>query len=287
MTPERRLRPLFSLAISAASGIVVRDGVALVIADDRTGLDRYDLADGAALPPLPLLAGHAAASTLPKPVKPDLEAIADLGDGTLVVLGSGSRPNRDQGFRVTGTADLRVAPLELEPLYAHLRREIPALNVEGAALDGRDTLVLAHRGVGPGNASRLVRLDAQPLREPSCARWPASCVRAVQAVDLGLLDGIALAFTDLAPGPGGALYFLAAAEETDDPYRDGSCRGSVIGRLDADGTAHHLARLDPAVKAEGLAYSHRDGAGDHWLVVTDADDPSRRARLFGLSLDAV
>lgn len=279
MLPERELRLRFALSVSAASGIVVRGDVAFVIGDDRTGLDRYALPDGSALSPLPLLAGFDALATLPKPDKPDLEALAELGDGTLVALGSGSRPNRDRGFRVDGH---RVDALDLSPLYAHLRGAIPDLNIEGAALEDADTLVLAHRGVGRLAGSCLVRLDVSALR--SHRTWTAECLRDIRAVELGTLDGIVLGFTDLAPDAGGVLHFLAAAEDTDDPYRDGHCRGSVIGRLGRDGSATVLARLDPVVKAEGLAYAGREGGRDHWCVVTDADDPSLRARLYELEL---
>lgn len=276
MLPERALRPRFVLSLSAASGIVVRDGVAFVVGDDRTGLDRYDLSNGAALAPLPLLAGHDAHATLSKPEKPDLEALAELGDGTLVALGSGSRPNRDRGFRIHGD---RVIELDLSPLYAQLRREIPDLNVEGAALDAEtDALVLAHRGVGAHATSRLIRIDAHVAR--ALTIWPAACLHDVRPVELGSLDGVALGITDLAPDHRGVLHFLAAAEDTDDPYRDGHCRGSVIGRVERDGSATLLARLTPVVKAEGLARAGRD----RWYVVTDADDPDLRARLYEVKI---
>ena len=134
--------------------------------------------------------------------------------------------------------------------------------------------MLAHRGVGRGDASRLIRVEVQA----------PFALRGIQTVDLDALDGVALAFTDLALGPDGVLYYLAAAEDTDDPYRDGHCRGSVIGRLESNGTARPLARLSPVVKAEGLAFSHRDADGDHWCVVTDADDPGLRAWLYDLCL---
>lgn len=280
MLPERALRQRFALSLSAASGIVVRAGIAYVVGDDRVGLDRYDLADGTALAPIPLLAGHEAHATLAKPEKPDLEALAELGDGTLVALGSGSRPNRDRGFRIDAGGTAR--PIDLSPLYARLRRDVPDLNIEGAALDpATGTLALAHRGVGRTDASALIRLDARTLLH---AAWPASALRGMQGIDLGALDGVALAFTDLATGPDGVLHYLAAAEDTDDPYRDGHCRGSVLGRLERDGTARALARLTPNVKAEGLAYSHRSDGEDVWLIVTDADDPGLYAKLYELRL---
>ena len=90
---EIALHLRFGLGLSAASGLVLRDGIAHVIGDDRAALDRYRLQDGAALPPIPLL--HLPANAvLRKPDKPDLEALVDLGASGVLALGSGSRKNR-------------------------------------------------------------------------------------------------------------------------------------------------------------------------------------------------
>lgn len=278
-SPDRELEARIELTLSAASGIVLRDGVAYVLGDDRGALDRFVLSDGTPLAPIALIEGGADA-VMAKRDKPDLEVLVDLGDGSLLALGSGSRPNRERGFRV-GACGVRA--IDLSPLYDAIRLEIPKLNVEGAARVGSE-LVLAHRGVGRRGPSCLVRIDVTALISAEATTLPASALIDVRPVTLGALDGITLAFTDLALDADGALHYLAAAEDTDDPYLDGRCRGSVFGRIESDGSATPLARLRPDVKAEGLAFLERGEKEDSWAVVTDADDPGLSARLYALRL---
>lgn len=275
--PELSLWPRFELTVSAASGVLLRDGIVWVLGDDRAGLDRFRLADSAPLAPVALLPGHADA-VLEKKHKPDLEALVDLGDGGVLALGSGSRANRERGFRVRGET---VSAIDLSPLYARLRNEIGDLNIEGAVLRG-DELLLAHRGVGRRDASRLIRLDASSLLAAKIKSWPASSLREIHAVDLGTLDDTPLAFTDLALDEYGRLHYLAAAENTQDAYLDGHCSGSVIGLLDQGYRAEPVARLKPDVKAEGLCWWTSAEEANHWYVVSDADDPALKATLYEL-----
>lgn len=267
------LRPRFALGLIAASALVLRDGVVHVLGDDRTALDRYRLSDGAALSPIPL-PGLPAGEVLAKRDKPDLEALVDAGDGALVALGSGSRPNRERAFRIHN--DGAVRSIDLAPLYARLRQDIADLDIEGATRHAGG-LTLAHRGVGRGGASRLIRLDPRAL-DPACTCWTADLLQRIDTVALGDLDGVALGLTDLACDAERSLHYLAAAEATDDPWLDGRCHGSVIGRIEPDGRATTLGRLQPTVKAEGLCALD----ADTWLVVTDADDPAQRAMLYEL-----
>jgi len=278
MLPDGLLDPRFTLTLSAASGIVLRDGIVYVMGDDRGALDRFLLADGTPLSPIALSPGSADA-VLAKPDKPDLEALVDLGDGSLLALGSGSRANRERGFRIGADG---VQELDLSPLYARLRQDLPHLNIEGAVRMGFE-LVLAHRGVGKSDASCLVRLDAAKLLPRRPSSWTAAALIEIRPVALGDIDGVALAFTDLATDADGTLHYLAAAEDTDDPYLDGACRGSVIGRL-TKGSALPTARLRPDVKAEGLAFLGRSVRENTWAVVTDADDPGLRAKFYELRL---
>ncbi|MGQ0620766.1 MAG: DUF6929 family protein [Panacagrimonas sp.] len=275
MPPNLTLKPLFTLDLSAASGLVTRDEVAWVVADDRLALDSYRLRDGARLPPVPLLHG-AADEAIRKKKKPDLEALMDLSDGRLLALGSGSRPNRERAFLVEGS---QVEVLDLSALYERLRAEIGSLNIEGAVRDGRH-LLLSHRGLV--GASCIIRLDAEMCLRASDRAWPASTLIDITRVELGSLDGVPLSLTDLALSPGGVLHYLAAAENTDDAYLDGHCAGSVIGYLEPDFLrARHLGRLRPDVKAEGLAWAKRERGHDHWLAVTDADDRDLKATMYG------
>ncbi|MGQ0530356.1 MAG: DUF6929 family protein, partial [Panacagrimonas sp.] len=92
MTADAPLHICFTLSLSAASGLVLREGIVTVLGDDCAALHRYRLHDGAALPSIPLL-GLPVDAVLAKADKPDLEALVDLGNGALLALGSGSRPN--------------------------------------------------------------------------------------------------------------------------------------------------------------------------------------------------
>lgn len=100
---------------------------------------------------------------------------------------------------------------------------------------------------------------------------------------LGVVDGVALAFIDGAALPDGAWLFSAVAEQSDNSYDDGACRGAAIGIVDRDGTPREMHALTPARKVEGVAATV---VGDAALVnrVTDADDPNCPALLGATTL---
>lgn len=275
---EPHLHLMRELALTAASGLVVRGEQAWVVADNCLALHAYDLND---LGPPQVHAltpeRRPAAGPLPKKVKPDLEALYADADGSLVALGSGSRANRSRGYAgQTATGEVRT--LELAALHDALRARLGEVNLEGAVRAG-DALLLAHRGLRTGDPSQLVVLDAGRCRTAESGSWPPEALRAVVKVPLGTLDGVQLGFTDLALHPTLGLHFLAAAERTGDAYLDGAVAGSVFGRLDNAYRPTVLARLRPDLKCEGLAWWKHVAGEDHWLVVTDADDPGRAAQL--------
>lgn len=273
--PIATMRALFTLDVSAASGLVVQGGIVSVVADDARVLHQVRL-DGTRLPDRPLVPG-ATRETLAKKAKPDLESLVDPGDGRLLAFGSGSTPLREAAFLVAPSGD--PVRIDLHDLYAALRSRLGALNLEGAAFDG-DRLVLAHRGAGD-EPSALVVLDGAALRS---GREPVAGPLTVHPLSLPALDGVPLSVTDLARHPDGRLHFLATAERTANAVDDGPVAGSAIGVLDAGFVPRVLARLAPDVKAEGLAFRHRAEGIDHWLVVADADDPARRSPLYALEL---
>lgn len=277
-------RTLARLRLSAASGLVVDGGGFWVVADDLPALHRYDLAGGF-VQRLALDGGMAKVDRhLPKAIKPDLEALLRLPDGTLLVLGSGSRPQRCRGYRVDGA--LGVTPVDLSALYVALAAELPALNIEGAVVQG-GSLMLAHRGNSTGGTDALIELDlALALADLEQDRLGAAALRAVRSVQLGMLGGTRLTLTDLATHPDGTLWFSAAAEATADAYQDGAIRGSVIGRFDADGGVAWQDEVAPVCKIEGLHWLAQGHDGDRWLAVADADDPQRLAPLLALQTPA-
>ena len=236
--------------LSGASGLARARGRLYVAADDELSLGVFPAASRGPgrrliLAPGALPDDHDAR----KAAKLDLEAVAALPAGGLLVLGSGSAPGRHRGF-VASLDGEDVSELDLAQLHAAIARALGGpVNLEGAEWHaGR--LVLAHRGVG-GEPSALVRVS-----------WPALAVEDVETVACGTLDGVALGITDLAALPDGRLLTSLSAEDTDNAYDDGAVTGSALAIA-----GQEPWRLDGPWKVEGIWSDGREV-----LMVTDADD---------------
>jgi hypothetical protein len=244
--------------VSAASGLVRRGDRLVVAVDDEAALATFRL-DGKggdwvhlSGEPMPLDPAER------KAVKPDIEALALLPDGSVLALGSGSTPARERAWR--WSPGQQPAALELASLYAELRDALPDLNIEGAAWTGGQ-LWLAQRGNGAGGANALVRADVGRGR-----------VLEVVPVALGEVGGVALTLSDLDPLPDGRLAFSASAEDVASTYHDGEVAGAALGVLDPrTGEVERLELLPEPLKVEGLC-------GD--LLVADADDDAHPAPLL-------
>ncbi len=246
--------------------------------------------------------------------KPDFELAFGAGD-TLYALGSGGLAARQRvlRWRRGGEAELVALPR----LYARLREAVVGeanLNFEGAALLG-EHVVLANRGgdgsvggVG-GSPDALVRLPLAQLlallEDPEGAALPELEVERVELHGLASAAGGGalhpLRFTDLSPrsaARGGGLWYLAAAEQTDNFYDDGHVVGSAIGIVrfadsrdggDGGGAAAEL-RYAPICDERGAPSADKvEGVCEHvrpdrlWAV-TDPDDPDRPGELLELEL---
>ncbi|MEQ1804099.1 MAG: hypothetical protein ABL900_01875 [Burkholderiaceae bacterium] len=274
--------------LSAASGLVQRDGRWYVVADDEQHLAVIDAASGHGRW-LRLFDGELPGGPAQrKAAKPDLEtlielpALDELPFGALLALGSGSRPNRQTGVLIAFDAhgDLTGAPrlIDLAALYAPLRLAAVDLNIEGGFCRGDDFLLLQRANQGRAGNARI-RFAWHEV-------WPwllghddvvAPSAHETVGYALGTIDGVALGFSDAAALPNGDWVFSAVAEATADSYHDGACMGSVIGRVDADGSLRSLQRLEGLWKVEGIAVVAQVG-GDAPLeltLITDADDRGR------------
>lgn len=279
-----RLRTLFPIDLSSASGLVHFDGRAFVVADDEHVLDVYELDTGRRERlALPLDDALPASPVERKRMKADLESLVVLRDGLLLAIGSGSSPARERAVLVDAVKQVALDVVDLGPLYAALRKDLPMLDIEGACVGGK-VLRLLHRG-NAEHPSAIIELDlTETLRRIDArAAFGDDLVTSVLPVDLGLLDGVALGFTDACPfePDPSEFYFLAAAEDTPNPYDDGECVGSVLGRIDSRGRVLRQERIEGRHKMEGL--SVRDGVA---LMVTDPDSPDVRGSLFQAELNA-
>jgi hypothetical protein len=225
--------------------------------------------------------------------KPDLEAALALPDGRLLLLGSGSTPQRNHWYLLdpaTHAARLWDAS-ELYRLVAALPVVRTAeLNLEGAALwQGRLWLAQRSNGKtleGKDKADALVSVDQAEL-----LRWlaggPLPHPRLEMPLRLGSIRGVPLTVTDLCAA-GERLWWLAAAEDSPDAYQDGEVCGSTLGWLDRSGV-HRLTLTDEQgqplrSKCEGLAVDPLR-PGRCWAVV-DADDAEVPAELLEIALPA-
>lgn len=271
-----RLEKVADLDVSAASGVVDVDGELWVIADDELELAIYTR-QGLPVRRVPLLPGELPEEHAErKAKKPDFEALAHLPDGSLIALGSGSRPTRRRGIRLRGG---QARPFDLTPLYERLIGELPELNIEGAAVCGR-VLRLFSRGNGPSGVNAVVDVALAPILEDEGQRaWGPGLFVDLRRVELPeLFAGARLGFTDAAPAGGDAVLFTAAAEASVDTYADGAVAGSAVGLLDGA----EVRWIEPvgAMKLEGITV-----AGDTLALVTDPDDRARSAVLYRARLE--
>lgn len=265
-----------TLEVSAASGLVLRDGCFHVVADDENALFVFGPSAGArriALLPGELPVPHAAR----KAHKPDFEILVDLPGHGLLAMGSGSRASRERAVLVDRQERIRV--IDTSAVCAVLRETFEQLNLEGAALVG-DEFALLQRGNRGDRRNALIYLARTDL-ERALRSQHFALTRAPRIVDLdlGMHDDVPWTCTDLARIADGDLIASAVLEDTRDTYNDGRCLGSALVRLAPDGSLRWHRRLDTAAKIEGVAVD-----GDSVWLVSDADDRAVPAQLLRATL---
>ena len=266
--------------VRAASAVTAYEGGWLVVQDDATH-GAWWVGDAVRrVRVFPPVEGHETFSSAEgtKELKPDLEAGCPVPGGVLL-LGSGSTSRRMRGALLRGADEPVVA--DLTPVYeavlAAMGLDAALLNLEGACLVG-PSLRWFQRGVADV-PSMSVDLPLEALL--ACFDRPDRAadrvpVTGLRTYDLGRADGVPLAVTDALALPDGTVLVSAAAEDTDDPYEDGTVVASALALLDDDGVRGMTSLPEvggEVLKVEGLA--PRDVRGDRLevLAVVDVDDP--------------
>ena len=285
--------------LPSASGVEIIGETTYVIGDDSPFLYQLAAATLVLTGRVPLFATDPdGPARLPKSDKPDLECMAALcwpdGCAGLLLLGSGSRPNRARGWFVP-TEEARPTPevLNLAPLYALLQPHLPTgavLNLEAAATSATE-LLLFQRTVGRADAALLfcLPLAATLAFVVGGSETNEPTVRPA-AFELPSIDGCPAGFSG-ATFVDDLLFVTASVEDTHDAVLDGRVLGSFVGVVDltagtavfarlawADGRAYHG-------KVEGLAVRRALGPG-RWelLLVTDDDAGGSTAVVAELAL---
>jgi hypothetical protein len=289
LTVDPRDHPRGQPHLSSASGIARAGACVYIVADDEHHLARLDGVDPFSSP-VALLAvvpgelPHDSAQR--KKRKPDVEVLLHLpadvhgGGGLLVLLGSGSRPQRERIFVIALKADGSVAAnaveLEASSFYSPLHDLFAERNLEAGYADGMQVHLFQRANKGQALNARITydaaELGAWLRRPSSSAPQPVD----VLPFDIGDHEGVPFGITDAAAGPWPGCVFTAVAEDTADAYSDGTCVASMVGWMDASGHVRATRRLAGAPKVEGVAPGDD---GRLWLV-TDADDPGRASELL-------
>jgi hypothetical protein len=271
------LQLLRNLDVSAASGLLILGESFCVVADDELSLSVYGLAGAGPGLKIPLLPGALPeAERERKQAKPDWESLVYVPSlDAILVVPSGSKPNRVFGALVRG-GDVRK--MDFSGLYEELWSLNPDLNIEGTVIAGGH-LKLFHRGNGPSQKNQIFNLDLttalQDLEGPGALS--ARSFMSTDRVDLGMIQGRRLCFTDAAVESPERIWFLAAAESGTSTYEDGAFGGAVLGCLDSRNRVLFQQELVISVKPEGLAL---DLARRKFYVVTDGDDRAQPAQLL-------
>ena len=283
--------------LSAASGLVRAGRFLYVVADDELHLGVFHATEAKAGHLIRLFPGE-----LPAPAKerkarkPDLEALtllpafAGFPHGALLALGSGSKRNRRMGALLA--LDAQGEPgdtpqlCDLSGIFSVPEEIFAALNIEGAIVLG-DELCLLQRGNKRTVENAVIRFPLPALLDLLGSGHPPAAQSlipsAICPVVLGEVDGIPLCFTDAAALPNGEFVFAAIAEDTEDNYNDGPCKGAAIGIADRQGRLRCLYRLDRPHKIEGIEATV-EGDVIRLLLVTDADDATIPASLYSATL---
>lgn len=285
LTDTRPLRFADGLPVRAASGLARHGERWLVVQDDATHgclWDGHACSPVRLLPPVDGLDLFDEASGT-KELKPDLEAVVALADGSVLALGSGSSPARMRGVVVGRSAPV---VLDLTSAYARITRALSVppdqLNLEGACVIG-DRLRWFQRGLpSAGAPTASVDLDLLALLDGEAE------VTATHSYDLGTIGAVGLAVTDAVALADGRVLVSAAAEDSPTTYDDGPVVGSALAVLDDDrvvATAPIPLVEGHVLKVEGLGLvAEADGVLD-LVAVVDADDPLLPSTMLGLRVE--
>lgn len=227
--------------IPSASGCEVVEGIIYIIGDDSANLYKLDhglkLLETISLFESPV----AESGRIPKKIKPDFECFTNLkinSNDYLLVLGSGSKSNRNKGYLVKMPTRFNkkhvVQELDLGRLYNFLSTNPDIvgndgeLNLEAAAAD-EEHMILFNRANTVGQNTALIfsleEFIVYMTENEEMVPFPS-----VVPFTLPAIDGVACGFS----GAGimdGKLFFTASAEDTSDAYLDGEVKGSLIGYI--------------------------------------------------------
>jgi len=284
-----RLRFNDGAPVRSASAVVPLGGGFLVVPDDTTHAAWVREETVTAVRLLPPVAGQEEFDEVAgtKDMKPDLEAACEVmvdGAPAALMMGSGSSPARMRWSLLRlEHGEPRAVVADMTQVYTAVAGAISVdgevLNMEGGCtIDG--ALRWFHRGLpSAGLHSGSVDIALTTAMAAALGQVDAGVVSVTnpRTYDLGAVDGVGLAVTDVVALPGGTLLASAAAEDSPNPRDDGPVVASALARLEGDDVEEvvSLPSLEGSViKVEGLMVIEADERETLLLAVADIDDPA-------------
>ena len=242
-----------NIAITAASSLINLNNRIFTVCDDQYGL--YELKnDGHWFyhqnPLSPLLPKDPKQL---KAIKPDYEALmASESENNILLIPSGSRPDRTNVLSFNLLTN-KFESLNFEIFYRMLAKNIPLINIEGAAKFQEKYLFL-NRGIMDTRTS-ILSVNANTLE-----------MEKIIELDFGSLENVYLHGSELCIHDN-YLYILAVAEDASNSYDDGIIKGSSLFKVSLlDFSILDRWSFNLPIKAEGLCRWK-----DKWLICTDPD----------------
>jgi hypothetical protein len=275
-------------SVPSASGIVVSGSLRYLIGDDSPFLHELD----AQLRPIRkfrIFEGTGRGeSRVPKPLKPDLEAMELINGNEIAIFGSGLRsPFRDVFVHVCLGATVTSRVYAIGEFYDRLRDmdvlQGSELNIEAAAFhSGRMMLFNRRKNV-------VFQFDTARFLDNVNGKGVIPEVSAAE-VQLPTLNGVFAGFSGAAVHEAShRIIVTASVENSPNAYDDGEVGGSFIGWVDADRImdseayqfVHIIGTSEDQLKVESVAVEREVSEREVDLLLTTDSDGGTSMALRG------
>ncbi|MDR0229734.1 MAG: hypothetical protein LBI72_11835 [Flavobacteriaceae bacterium] len=272
------LELLFQLiGVTATSGIIYNNQELHLISDESQYFYHYNI-ETKKLHKTPLTTDGLALEKMNKAAKPDYESITSDALN-YYILGSGSKPNRNELVEVHRSTNEVVSVQDLSILYSSMRSFAQLseddFNIEGVILDG-NIWYFFNRGNGPKQANGIFVVDGENITDNFRVTYTPIKLPKINKVQSSFTDAIRVDHK---------IYFLATAEESNSTYNDGAIKGSLLGRINLKNLKLEKTQvISNTNKFEGLSLYHKDNSTLEFILCEDADNPEAPAGIYKLSI---
>jgi hypothetical protein len=276
----------YLLDFPSGSGMVISGDSAYVISDDAPWLLCLSLITREYIR-IPIMGADTSIHRIPKPVKPDYEALCKLkigGEYFLAAFGSGSIPSTRESLLLISLQDLsRQQKIDLSALYKKLKGNNPVINIEGAAAND-STLFLMDRETNQVHqfplSSFVDYINSGGIQPPA----------SITSRTISLSGSFSTRISGGSLMNNTTLLFCASMEDTPDAIQDGKIHGSYVGLMNTKDMS--VLSMFPLADGEGkvladklecidLRQQNTDGSYIVWAI---ADNDQGNTVLYQLRI---